>query len=383
MGTLIYIGSLSAMDTDETNFTNENPDAISGSYGAGDMQTVDVNMTHSGGYVYSDDGGRTPNEFIYDVGNGETRSGLDAEARFSGTVTDGNGVTSSVTMSVYQTQNGDTFVRLPDGYDVQSLTVDQMVADGYSNINNTASSTSMVVCFHSGARILTPDGERPVQGIKPGDLVMTLDHGSQAVRWLDRWNIAKTKETNAPICIVAGAFGNGLPKRDLRVSPHHRLFLTSRIAERMFGAPGVLIAARRLLGLPGVYQDAPGQEATYVHFLCDQHELVLAEGVAAETLLVAKQSLAMLDAGLKDVGIDGAGAPMTARASAPARPLHSQRRLQNMVGRHIKNGKMLMACTDGFRMNGGMIHHEGRRLIAISGATSPETPDKFAKSLAN
>lgn len=382
MGTLIYIGSLSPMDTDESNRTNENPDAISGSYSAGDMQTVDVDMTNSGGYVYSDDAGQAPDEFIYDIGGGETRSGLDAEARFTGTVTDENGVTSSVTMSVYQTQNGDTFVRLPDGYDVRELTVDSMVGDGYSNIYSSASSTSAVVCFHAGMRILTPEGERPVQGLRPGDLVMTLDSGPQAIRWVDRWNIDKTKENNAPICIVAGAFGAGIPKRDLRVSPHHRLYLTSRISERMFGTPGVLIAARRLLGLPGVYQDPIGQEAAYVHFLCDQHELVLAEGVAAETLLVAAQSIAMLDEAIS-VGVAEAAAPLTARASAPARPLHSQKRLQKMIGRHIKNGKMLRACTDGFRMNRSGLGHDTTQLSSLTGATLPEYRDKHAKSLAN
>ena len=41
-----------------------------------------------------------------------------------------------------------------------------------------------IPCFTPGALIETEDGQVPVEDIRPGDMVMTIDNGLQPVRWV-------------------------------------------------------------------------------------------------------------------------------------------------------------------------------------------------------
>ncbi|MEN8656960.1 MAG: hypothetical protein ABF313_02825 [Marivita sp.] len=130
MADLIYIGIRPSMDTFESNATNEQPGAMYGTYQATAMQVVSVAMSDNftPGSTYSDDFGATPDTFTYNLGSGTITSGLDGEARFSGSViTAGSTTPQPMTFSVYQLQNGATFVRLPDGYEISQLTISSMV----------------------------------------------------------------------------------------------------------------------------------------------------------------------------------------------------------------------------------------------------------------
>ena len=135
------------------------------------------------------------------------------------------------------------------------------------------------VCFTPGALILTPGGERPVEDLRPGDLVTTRDRGPQPVRWVGSETVAGTGET-APVLIRAGAFGN---RRDLLVSPQHRMLVRGWRAELFAGQPEVMVAAVHLVNGRTVVR-APCAEVTYIHFMCDRHEIVYAEGAETESL---------------------------------------------------------------------------------------------------
>ena len=152
-----------------------------------------------------------------------------------------------------------------------------------------------VPCFTAGVRLLTAKGQRPVEKIAVGDLVETADNGLQPVRWvgsrtLDAVDLAAAPELR-PIRIARGALGDGLPKRDIMVSPQHRMLVRSAIAQRMFGADEVLVAAKHLVGLAGVSVADDVTEVTYLHLLFDRHEVVFAEGARSETLYVGAEAL--------------------------------------------------------------------------------------------
>lgn len=202
--------------------------------------------------------------------------------------------------------------------------------------------TPGVPCFAAGTRIRTDSGERPVESLAVGDMVMTLDRGLQPVRWIGRARLLAAELADAPnlkpIRIAAGALGKGKPVRPLVVSPQHRLLVASPVAERMFGASEVLVAAVKLLDLPGVERVADRKGVEYVHLLFDRHEIVLADGAPAESLYLGP----MARAGL---GPDAMAEICTLFPSLPetlanfARPVPEGRRARALSARLRKNGR--------------------------------------------
>ena len=62
--------------------------------------------------------------------------------------------------------------------------------------------------------------------------------------------------------------------RDLLVSLQHCILVRSITAKRMFDRPEVLIAAKKLVGLPGIGTDTRARFVTYWHLLFDRHEVI-------------------------------------------------------------------------------------------------------------
>ncbi|MEM7440987.1 MAG: Hint domain-containing protein [Pseudomonadota bacterium] len=163
----------------------------------------------------------------------------------------------------------------------------------YEKINGSNNGSSpysdFAPCFGPGTRILTPNGPRAVENLSRGDKIWTRDSGYQKIRWIGRTTIAGTGSM-APIEIAAGTFGN---EDTLVLSPQHRVLITSEQAEVLFGSSEVLVAAKHLVGLPGV-TIAPRDEIEYTHIMFDNHEIVLSDGVMTESFFLSEQSVAGL-----------------------------------------------------------------------------------------
>lgn len=134
-------------------------------------------------------------------------------------------------------------------------------------------------CLTTGTMVLTDDGERLVEDLKVGDLVMTRDNGAQPVRWIGQRTFAATGK-RAPVVIAKGALGN---TRDLVVSQYHRMLISDYRAELVSGKSEVLAAAVDLLDGDRIYR-REGGEVTYVHVAFDKHEIIFAEGAPTESL---------------------------------------------------------------------------------------------------
>ena len=157
--------------------------------------------------------------------------------------------------------------------------------------------TTYVPCFANGTHIETVNGPVPVETLRQGDSVALFDdpRGTSKVLRVYRRELNR-KELEAspclfPIRIVAGALGNGLPKRDLLVSRQHRMLVSSNVAKRITGEKDVLIPANKLTPLPGIFVDHSVQSITYFHILFDQHEVIKAEGAPTESLYTGTQAL--------------------------------------------------------------------------------------------
>ncbi|MGV6847741.1 MAG: Hint domain-containing protein [Marinibacterium sp.] len=141
-------------------------------------------------------------------------------------------------------------------------------------------------CFTAGTLIDTPDGPRKVEDLRPGDLVNTVDHGPQPVRWSGARQVTADGDY-APVRIAAGAFGN---TRSLWVSPQHRILIGGWQSELLFGEPEVLVAAKHLVNGTTVTRH-PLARVSYVHILFDRHELVRAEGAVSESFFPGESML--------------------------------------------------------------------------------------------
>lgn len=161
-----------------------------------------------------------------------------------------------------------------------------------------APKSDATVCFVRGTRIKTIAGERPVEALSVNDLILTMDTGFQPIRWIGSrtlgGNDLAAKPSLRPIRICAGALAPGLPTRDLVVSPNHRILSRSRIARNMFGFPEVLVAAKDLVFLGGVAIADDLDMVEYWHFMFDRHQVVYAEGSAAESLFASPEALASI-----------------------------------------------------------------------------------------
>ncbi|WP_237168272.1 Hint domain-containing protein [Paracoccus shandongensis] len=201
--------------------------------------------------------------------------------------------------------------------------------------------TGAVPCFAMDTLIDTVTGPRPVEALQPGDLILTRDHGPQVLRWQGGTQVTRegleTRPNLRPILIRQGALGAGSPRRDLVVSPQHRILVRSRIAHRLFQDAEILVAAKHLVGLPGIEVIVPAQGVRYFHLLFDRHEIVMSEGAWSESLYTGPEALkSVSDAARREIL---ALFPELVRgtAPAPARRLLTGREARQLSERQSRN----------------------------------------------
>ena len=144
-----------------------------------------------------------------------------------------------------------------------------------------AAGLPITACFAAGTRIATARGEIAVQHLSPGEPVLTVTPDGpmpRPIRWIGQAALDLGRhpqaERIAPVRVRAGAFADGVPRRDLRLSPDHAVFLE-----------GALIPVRLLLNGASIVQERRTGRIRYYHVELDAHAVLLAEGLAAESYL--------------------------------------------------------------------------------------------------
>lgn len=140
----------------------------------------------------------------------------------------------------------------------------------------------LCLSFARGTMITLTDGsQRAIEALVPGIEVLTRDHGRQTVRWIGQARL-RAVGAFAPVVITAGTIGND---GDLIVSQHHRVFLYQR--HRLPGLPTaeLLVQSRDMVDGEAVYL-REGGFVDYFSLVFDQHEIIYAEGVPSESLMV-------------------------------------------------------------------------------------------------
>lgn len=156
-----------------------------------------------------------------------------------------------------------------------------------------------MICFTPGTRLLTPDGPRRIECLRPGDRVQTKDCGAQDVLWCGHRRMSGARlyamPHLRPIRIRAEAFGAGRPDGDLLVSPQHRMLVKGAAAQALFNTPEVLIRAEDLLNDTSITVDHQVCDVTYVHVLLARHQIVWANGLETESFHPTATALQTVD----------------------------------------------------------------------------------------
>ena len=148
----------------------------------------------------------------------------------------------------------------------------------------TALSDLLCVSFARGTMITMADGaQRPIETLARGDRVLTRDHGPQPVLWVGHATL-RGVGAFAPVVIAAGAMGNA---GDLIVSQQHRMFLYQRQRVAGMTTSELLVQARHLVDGESVFI-REGGFVDYFSLVFDHHEIVYAEGIPAESLMVSE-----------------------------------------------------------------------------------------------
>ena len=174
----------------------------------------------------------------------------------------------------------------------------------------------IVPCFLEGTRILTETGEMAVEALAVGDLVSTRSQDgsltAKPVTWIGRRTLTSSELPEGdrhPVRIRESAFADGVPLRDLLVTPEHCVL-----------ADGRLVPVRMLVNGRSIVIDHGVNAYTIYHVELAAHSVLIADGLPTESYLdTGNRSLfgnAQPTALRLDLSLD-AGAAAWARAAAP------------------------------------------------------------------
>ncbi len=131
-------------------------------------------------------------------------------------------------------------------------------------------------CYAAGTRIAVPGGEVAVERLAIGDLVATLGGTARPVKWIGHATHSAAEiaahRNLRPVIVRAGALADGMPHRDLRLSPMHALLLDD-----------ALVPAAALVNGVSILREEEVAPVSYFHIELEDHDIVFAEGAPAET----------------------------------------------------------------------------------------------------
>ncbi|MDA8584680.1 Hint domain-containing protein [Rhodobacteraceae bacterium] len=310
-----------------------------------DRVTVTIDDTGGSPDVFEDD---LPNQHVIIDGGGlvANGNGVESESEFQLLELDasGNTVGPLIPVSIFS-QNGQFS-------NIWGLSTSATLVPGtrYTVATDTVAGSSPyedIICFCKGTMIQTATSSIPVESLAKGASIKEFGGRAPKIRAvfstvIDHETLSRNPKLR-PICISAGALGNGLPHRDLRVSRQHRMLVSSKIAKRMFGAIDVLVPAIKLTELPGIYIDENISEVEYFHILFDKHEVIFAEGAPSESLFTGPEALKAVSPAARDelfeIFPDIASQDFFPEAAAIIPPGKDQKKL---IARHLKNQKPIL-----------------------------------------
>lgn len=191
-----------------------------------------------------------------------------------------------------------------------------------TKIHKAQSRHGPILGLAGSANVRTPCGQRRIENVRPGDLIVTRDNGLQAVRMI--WTRTVTQAeiaadpSLAPVRLKPRAVGPMMPQRDLLVAAAHRILVPGYRLADMPDTRSCLIAARDIAGASDkAFIDKTIPEMAFYNLVFAEHQVFTANGLPVESYLPSKATVKELD---KDVSRDIAALFAPDAESAPGYP---------------------------------------------------------------
>ena len=184
-----------------------------------------------------------------------------------------------------------------------------------------------VRCFLPGTRILTPNGQVAVETLGEGDLVVTRSGEAKPISRLHKSSFSRLPggrwpKDVLPVCIKAGALGDGRPHTDLYMSMTHCVLLD-----------GVLVPVGDLVnGTTITIAECTLQDRIdYFHIELAEHDVVTAEGALCESQLNMDASMPSSVPCLPIVRLGGAVGALGSRFRSAMAPIIDRRNRFDLI----------------------------------------------------
>jgi hypothetical protein len=225
------------------------------------------------------------------IDSGATWTVAGTEAGFNGTTIQGFGThdTLDVTDLTFNggdsvTLNGSDQLIVGNGSTVlETIQLAGSFTGDYFHLSADSGSGTFITenttpCYCRGTRIRTPKGDVAVEALRIGDRVTIADGTALPIKWIGRrsyrdW-MAVGNDDIQPVLFRADAIAEGIPARDLYVSPEHAMFID-----------GVLVPAWHLVNGVTIEQTQGVREIDYFHLEFDRHVVIFAEDAPAESFV--------------------------------------------------------------------------------------------------
>ena len=142
------------------------------------------------------------------------------------------------------------------------------------------SGATFTTCFLAGSMIQTLDGEAAVEKLAVGMTIRSSEGKGVKIKWIGRQKVLTSfgpAERLMPVRFAAGSLGEGLPHSDLTVTADHGMLVDGVICHA-----GALVNGTTITRVP---LSEMGESFTVYHIETEAHEIILANGAAAETFI--------------------------------------------------------------------------------------------------
>ncbi len=219
--------------------------------------------------------------------SGVSVSGVPVTVAGHGTLTTGAAANSQPTLAF---RDGNvTYMVLPNGMPSPDSGPPSSVGDAILDL--LPGDIGAPNCFLEGTRIRVPLGYAAIEHLNRGDSIVDVNGKRHSILYIAKAEITLISGMEHlyhrwfPVRIPVGTFGEGRPYRDTYLSQQHRILVDGPEVELVLAEQQALAPACGFVDF-GASLETSLRKITYYHILCEEHVVLMANGMPCETLFL-------------------------------------------------------------------------------------------------